>query len=209
MILKQKEIYENVKGKMLNELDAPEKYLTPIVFFGEFDSKTSIDSQIDNYNGPEVYLWALFGKREDEKYATCLQVGASKDGLGEIKDDVDDMFDSDYSISKGTPVVSKNTQFYEDAYEVPENDQNAKLKYLYRMIKEQYSELCFYRIDIDAYLDVDMSAIKNEHVKQVFNMSKSYYAETKFAFETQSLYWNAYRSGVGMDTLLQLISKNE
>lgn len=65
----------------------------------------------------------------------------------------------------------------------------------------------FYKIDIDKYLAVDDMQIENEHVREIFNLSKAYYAETKFAFDTQALYWNAYRSGVGMDTLKQLISK--
>ena len=116
------------------------------------------------------------------------------------------MNDSNYSVLDSGSCVY--TQFYTDVYFVPDEKGVDKSKYLYRKIREDYKKLIFCKIDINKYLNVDDAQIENNHVREVFNLSKAYYAETKFAFDTQSIYWNAYRSGVGMETLKQLISKS-
>lgn len=169
----------------------------------------------------DIFLWALFGENNDG-LVECLQVGASIDGREEIVKDINKMFDKKYdqtTIMNGRMI---NTQFNKEVYKVPiarikdevdmekhqENNEDIdKSKYQYRKIKQEYERLTFYKINVNQYLDIDDNEIKNSHVKDIFELSKYYYAETQFAFETQAIYWNAYRSGVGMERLKQLIPK--
>ena len=182
-----------------------------------------IDSDIVSWKIKEtdIFLWALFGESMD-KHLECLQVGASIDGRDEIEKDIKKMFNEKYeqaTIKNGRFV---NTQFYKEVYKIPiieidkeigaeeeqDNDEKVdKSKYQYRKIKKDYEKLAFYKIDVNKYLGVDAKEIANIHVKDIFELSKYYYAETQFAFETQAIYWNAYRSGVGMERLKQLIPK--
>ena len=152
-----------------------------------------------------MYLWALFGRKDFEKEFECVQVGTSINGRDEIEQDINKMFDENYTISDNIGKKFVNTQFYSEVYLIPDGDGVNKSRYQYRKIKESYKELVFCKIDINKYLEVDDSQIENQHVRNIFNLSKAYYAETKFAFDTQSIYWNAYRAGVGMETLKQLI----
>jgi dephospho-CoA kinase len=202
MNMERKEQYKKEIARKYTELENPEAYLEKIV---EINGENIhwIDTNSD------VYLWALFGKKASKDEAVCLQVGASIEGREEIKQDIEKMQDSNYSVTDANDMTAVNTQFYTDVYYIPcDKDKRVeKTRYQYRKIKEDYAELMFYKIDIDKYLAVDDMKIENEHVREIFNLSKAYYAETKFAFDTQAIYWNAYRSGVGMDTLKQLISK--
>lgn len=195
--MKHKEQYKKVKIKEFSYLELEkENYLIPIVKITE----DKIEWQDEK---SEIYLWALFGKTDlDEKFV-CLQVGASIDGRHEIKGDIAKMNDLVCDVlSSGRSI---DTQFYTDVYFVEDNKGIDKSTYQYRKIKENYKTLIFYKIDINKYLQVKDSEITNPHVRKIFNLSKAYYAETKFAFDTQAMYWNAYRSGVGMETLKQLI----
>ena len=190
-----RELYKEVKIKKFSNFEKVD-YLIPIVKI-ENDVVEWIDKKCD------IYLWGLFGKNDVDKEFTCLQVGASIDGRNEIEKDIDKMLDSDYNVISSGEAI--NTQFYTDVYFVPDKKSIDKSKYQYRKIKEDYNTLFFCKIDINEYLQVDDSEIANEHIRNIFNLSKAYYAETKFAFDTQAIYWNAYRSGVGMETLKKLI----
>jgi hypothetical protein len=202
MNMERKEQYKKEIARKYTELENPEAYLEKIV-----EIKGENIHWIDENS--DVYLWALFGKKASKDEAVCLQVGASIEGREEIKQDIEKMQDSNYSVTDANDMTAVNTQFYTDVYYIPRDKDKRveKTRYQYRKIKEDYAELMFYKIDIDKYLAVDDMKIENEHVREIFNLSKAYYAETKFAFDTQAIYWNAYRSGVGMDTLKQLISK--
>ncbi len=192
-----KELYKNVEIKKFSDFEK-EDYLIPIVKIID-----DIIEWIDKESA--VYLWALFGRKDFEKEFECVQVGASIDGRDEIRQDINKMFDENYTISDNIGKKFVNTQFYSGVYLIPDGDGVNKSRYQYRKIKESYKELVFCKIDINKYLEVDDSQIENQHVRDIFNLSKAYYAETKFAFDTQSIYWNAYRAGVGMETLKQLI----
>lgn len=196
--MEHKELYKDVDIKRFTALETVE-YLIPIVKI-EGDTEEWLDKETD------IYLWALFGKNDSDTEFRCLQVGASIDGRNEIKGDICKMNDSNYSVLDSGSCVY--TQFYTDVYFVPDEKGVDKSKYLYRKIREDYKTLIFCKIDINKYLNVDDAQIENNHVREVFNLSKAYYAETKFAFDTQSIFWNAYRSGVGMETLKQLIPKS-
>lgn len=193
-----KKQYKEVDIKKFTDLEK-ENYLTQIVKIGK-DKIEWVD------NSSDIYLWALFGKNDSDSEFVCLQVGASIKGRDEIEKDIDKMNDLECFVpSSGRSI---NTQFYTDVYFVPDEKGIDKSKYQYRKIKENYKTLIFCKIDINEYLQVDDSEIANEHIRNIFNLSKAYYAETKFAFDTQAIYWNAYRSGVGMETLKQLISES-
>lgn len=196
--MRHKELYKDVEIKRFTALETVE-YLKPIVKI-EGDTEEWIDNESD------VYLWTLLGKNDSNSKYECLQVGASIDGRNEIKDDICKMNDLNCPVLESGRCVY--TQFYADVYFVPNEKNVDKSKYLYRKIREDYKTLIFCKIDINKYLNVDDTEIENNHVREIFNLSKSYYAETKFAFDTQSIYWNAYRSGVGMETLKQLIPKS-
>lgn len=197
MKVQHKELYRDVAIKKYSDFEKANCLFPIVKIMG--DKIEWID------NEDKVYLWALFGKNKSNTDFECLQVGASIDGRGEIETDIKKMFDTDCLVPESGKAI--NTQFYLDAYFVPEKDNIDKSKYQYRKIKEDYDTLIFYKIDINEYLHVDDTQIENQHLREVFNLSKAYYAETKFAFDTQSIYWNAYRSGVGMETLKQLIAK--
>ena len=198
--MKLKENYKNKIKKYRNvgEVD----YLTPIV---------KIEDKIDWINkGDEspIYLWALFGKNDSDDYFECLQVGASIDGRKEIEDDIKKLNSNDNEEILQDSVKEKavNTQFYKEVYFVPDQKGIDKSAYQYRKIKKDYKTLIFCKIDINQYLGIDDVEIENETLRDIFNLSKAYYAETKFAFDTQSIYWSAYRSGVGMESLKQFMN---
>lgn len=196
--VKHKKQYEKVDIKKFSDLEK-ENYLTQIVKIEEDEIEWLDNSSV-------IYLWALFGKNDSDAEFVCLQVGASIDGRNEIEKDIDKMNDLEcFVLSSGRAI---NTQFYTDVYFMPDENGIDKLKYQYRKIKEDYKTLIFCKIDINEYLQVDDSEIGNQHIRNIFNLSKAYYAETKFAFDTQAMYWNAYRSGVGMETLKQLIPES-
>lgn len=196
--MKHKKQYEKVDIKKFSDLEK-ENYLTQIVKIEEDEIEWLDNSSV-------IYLWALFGKNDSDAEFVCLQVGASIDGRNEIEKDIDKMNDLEcFVLSSGRAI---NTQFYTDVYFMPDENGIDKLKYQYRKIKEDYKTLIFCKIDINEYLQVDDSEIGNQYIRNIFNLSKAYYAETKFAFDTQAMYWNAYRSGVGMETLKQLIPES-
>ncbi len=196
MKLEHKELYKDVVIKKYSDFEKIKCLLPVVKIVG--DKIEWIDSE------DKIYLWALFGSKFNTDFE-CLQVGASIDGRDEIDTDIQKMLDTNCSVPESGKLI--NTQFYSEVYYVPKGKNIDKSKYQYRKIKEEYDTLIFYKIDINKYLDVDDTQIENQHLREIFNLSKAYYAETKFAFDTQSIYWNAYRSGVGIETLKQLISK--
>ena len=53
-------------------------------------------------------------------------------------------------------------------------------------------------MNIDAYLGIEQNSSKKmDDVKRVYELGKDYYAESKIAVETDSLFWNYYKSGIG------------
>ncbi|WP_025730758.1 hypothetical protein [Atopobacter phocae] len=69
-----------------------------------------------------------------------------------------------------------------------------KNKYLYRLLKKNYSCLKFYEVNIDKYLNMNTN---NQILDISYDLSKDYVAESKLAIETKAYYWNYYNSGVG------------
>lgn len=205
----KKEQYKKIRAKKRNELDNVDLYLKEIVRFDNKDKLGDIIEKIKNkkLNGKNV--WALFGKinKTDE---VCLQVGAGINIENEIIFDINKMYCEDDSISKSNEALeikSKNTQFYKNVYNINAGDD--KNKYIYRKIRQEYEELIFYYIDIDVYLGIKDFKCDNKAVNNILDLSKMYYAETMFAYETQAIYWNVFRSGVGVETLKLLLSEEK
>lgn len=209
--MKHKDTYKNVVKTEFNVLevekdsewmlycdDKKADYLIPIVKIENDEVKWFKGNANEKIN-----LWVLFGKKKSNKKLDCVQVGSSNNGIKEIETDIKKLFKEEKEQDNKSE-RSLNTQFYTEVYSVPEDEVKHKSCYQYRKIKKDYKTLIFYKIDIDKYLNIHEKQIDNHCLQEIFNLSKPYYAETKFAFETQSIYWNSYRSGLGMDTLKKL-----
>lgn len=205
--IEKKERYKKVIAKKRNELDNADLYLKEIVRFHNKDKLEDIIKEINYEALKSKYVWALFGKINEED-EVCLQVGAGINIKDEIKYDINMMYcecDLISKLNKGLKIKSKNTQFYENVYKINYGDD--KNRYIYRKIRQEYEELIFYAIDIDVYLEIKDFKCDNITVNNILDLSKIYYAETKFAYETQAIYWNVFRSGIGVETLKILLNE--
>lgn len=205
----KKEQYKKLSAKKRNELDNADSYLKEIVRFNNKEKLGNVIEKIKNKKLNAKYVWALFGKI-NEVDEICLQVGAGINIEDEIISDINKMYCEDDSISKSNKALkikSKNTQFYKNVYKI--NDGDDKNRYIYRKIRQEYEELIFYYIDIDVYLGIKDFKCDNKAVNNILALSKMYYAETMFAYETQAIYWNVFRSGVGLETLKMLLNEEK
>ena len=163
--------------------------------------------KINQYGRDKKCVWILFGKCRDEYVA--LQVGevAIERAAKEILSDIRAMYAKDeYSInlmSEEDELTIIDTEFYENTYAV--KDVSKKRVYAYRKMRDDFDELIIYQLKIDDYLGLSSGIHKKEECEKVRNelieMTKSYYAESKLAYETQARYWNPYYSGVGYESL--------
>ena len=160
-------------------------------------------------------VWILIGKDKSEKYR-ALNVAQSEDIKKEIVSDVKAMFNSEYK--KNCPIqrdiqweINNNLDVIKNPVESNPSAQGKtfiyqknqdKNPYLYRFLFKTYSDLVIYEVDIDSYLGIDESSISNQVIKDIFAFGKDYYAESRLAVETQALYWNYYRSGIGKRSYL-------
>ena len=148
-------------------------------------------------------VWALFGSNKEDEWE-CLQVGASVNGA---KDEIMNCLRLMMNSQENTQdkCVSVHTQFYTDVYKIPDNSYKNKSKYSYRKMYDDFENLIFCSIDVDNYLDFKQEEIKSNIINNMVNITKMNYAEAQFAYETQAIYWNAYRSGIDMKTLKMLL----
>ena len=180
-----------------------EKYLDFLVNI----TKKSNDIKINRYGNDKKCVWILFGKSGDEYIA--LQVGevAIERAVNEIVSDIDAMYSKDeYSfglMSDEEELTIIDTEFYKNTYAV--KDEKKKRSYAYRKMRDDFEELLIYQLRIDEYLGLDSGLYANKECENVrselIEMTKSYYAEAKLAYETQARYWNPYYSGVGYESL--------
>ena len=116
-------------------------------------------------------LWAIFGKRRDNKDWICLQVGSSVDIVQELR--------SILRLMIARPEVKKiSTQFQKDAYTFYLHKDKTSVKY--RSVYRMCEEFDVYEIKVDSY-------IGNEDIGQY---DKINYAEVKFAYEHKAWLWN-------------------
>lgn len=137
-------------------------------------SKSDLNELLKNYNtlyNTDKGLWAIFGKGNGIDKWTCLQVGSSKD----IKSELREIFR--LMVSEPQKQVKK-TIFHENVYDFWTYSDKASVKYrsMYNLCKE----FVVYEIDIPTYLE-DINVEGYNPVE---------YAEVKFAYETEALYWN-------------------
>lgn len=187
--MQKKELYKNKSHISFNELD---EYFSVII---EFDSNSMLSKIIkkiisnkEDINKSEV--WALFGYEKDW---TCLQVAKSIDIFSEIIDDIKLMYNDEVSlVDYSMWTITKNTEFYLDTYRVKETTKN-KSYYMYRIIKNKYSKFKVCVLDIDKYLGINnIDSEINNNVSDIISLGKGHFAEAKFAYETQAIYWNKY-----------------
>lgn len=184
-------------GKTFKDSDFEKTYFSLIV---KFDSKQEIDTFKENsLLKSDDHLWALFGKNDEESWV-CLQVGATIGSIiEEIESDIVLMKEENEDDAE-KEFISVNTQFYENTYEVPKGKARDRRKYRYKKIHNDYEKLAFYSINIDAYLGLE-ERDDCKIIKEMIAISKMNYAEAKFAFETQAIYWNALRCGIDMKAI--------
>lgn len=138
--------------------------------------------------------------KNDEESWVCLQVGATIGSIiEEIESDIVLMKEENEDDAE-KEFISVNTQFYENTYEVPKGKARDRRKYRYKKIHNDYEKLAFYSINIDAYLGLE-ERDDCKIIKEIIAISKMNYAEAKFAFETQAIYWNALRCGIDMKAI--------
>lgn len=165
------------------------------------------DIKINQYGRDKKCVWILFGKCGDEYVA--LQVGevaierAKKEILSDIKVMYSEVEYSFNAMSEEDELTIIDTEFYKNTYAV--KDVKQKRVYAYRKMRDDFDELIIYQLKIDDYLGLNNGINIKEECEIVRNelieMTKSYYAESKLAYETQARYWNPYYSGVGYESL--------
>lgn len=165
------------------------------------------DIKINQYGRDKKCVWILFGKCGDEYVA--LQVGevaierAKKEILSDIKAMYSEVEYSFNAMSEEDELTIIDTEFYKNTYAV--KDVKQKRVYAYRKMRDDFDELIIYQLKIDDYLGLNNGINIKEGCEIVRNelieMTKSYYAESKLAYETQARYWSPYYSGVGYESL--------
>lgn len=165
------------------------------------------DIRINQYGNDKKCVWILYGKLKGEYVA--LQVGevVVERAAKEILSDIKAMYaNEEYSVSAMSDeeeLIIIDTEFYKNTYAV--KDVKYKRFYAYRKMREDFEELLIYQLKIDDYLGLSNDNCDKEGCEKVryelIEMTKSYYAEAKLAYETQARYWNPYYSGVGYESL--------
>ena len=176
----------------------------------EICQKESAIKSVENIKiGTEKCVWVLYSDNE------ILQVGEVESHRlkQELTSDIEDMYaDRKYSIETiedDCPLIALDTAFYLNTYWVRDDDNITKdrNKYMYRKIREENSKLSISIIDTDKYLKIKEVGTTLE--KQMIEMTKSYFAESKIAYYSQAKYWNVFYSGVGYKALELFRNQNE
>lgn len=170
-------------------------------------------------------VWILIGKDQKSEYIS-LMVAQSEDIQEEIIKNVGAMLNRNYEKQKEKTDkwdFNKEIRYNLDVIESPQiavinstgskytyPKGRAKIKslYLYRYLKKTYKELLIYEIDIDKYLEIINLDGIDENIRNIFQFGKDYYAESRLATETNSLFWNYYNSGVGKRAYLYFKNNN-
>lgn len=207
LIFRKKEKYEKIIPKVLSDFSID--VLDKILSIDENTDLASIDlSKIINQKHGEKRVWALFGICKDKNEGICLQVAESKNIVKEINRNIELMFEQEKNkyIHAKAEKTYRDTQFYKNTYYIYNGKK--KRECIYNKMRSDYIELIFYELNIDKYLDLNGFIDQNPNINEIIQVSKSYFAETKFAYETQSIYWNSYRSGIGVECLKNLIKRS-
>lgn len=206
-MLVRKKIYSE-KIEKIKAKEEMEKYLKKRIIIEKLTAKDNIIKTIEEKISDDDRLWILVGCKENRW--ECLQVATSKNVKTEICADIDVMFSSEYkkliAMDKHKKLKPFNTQFYKNVYmkHIGE-DKNA---YIYGKIREgllndEYDSLGIYVVDYEKFLSFEGKMFEGK------KLDERYAAEALFAFQTQAIYWNAYRGGDDMKALNVLLQINQ
>lgn len=175
-----------------------------------FEKHKIVEDDIYGYKGR---VWMLIGKRSDDVSSESLMVAQSENIHAEILEDVNSMYNAEYIKQKEKQNewgMEKEIKYNLDVIKSPQiakinsNDniylfqkghEKIKNQYLYRYLKKTYKILKIYEIEIDKYINPSFNIEHRE--KDIYELAKDYYVESKLAVETNSLFWDYYKSGVG------------
>jgi hypothetical protein len=161
-------------------------------------------------------VWILIGKKSEKSKFESLMVAQSENIYKEIIININCMYNKDYikqyekdqdwnlekeikynlDFIKSPQKEKSNTK--SNFYLYPKEQFKYKKRYLLRRLKKEYRYLKIYEVDIDVYLKTSFMLDENE--RNIYELAKDYYVEAKLAFETEPVYWNYYKSGVGKRT---------
>lgn len=166
---KGRENYEKLlKNKILNEICNISKCISLKDSLEEIDVYANSKTFIDNKPSREEAgrVWILVS--ELNEISRVLTLGQSIDIIKEIK-----------RLTRACYEEYLHYNQYHEFY-------------------EQYEKLTFYEIKIDEYLKMmhNVSDIKNDIVKLIYDLGKEYFVEAEVAYTTSAMYWNYYNSGM-------------
>lgn len=145
-------------------------------------------------------VWLLYAKDNTNQWQ-CLQVGHSKNNVvEEITTIVDYLFQNNkQNIQKDD---FTNSVFYQKV--CPSKKGEEYRKFLYSsIIGNDYTEfkICF--LDVDKYLGIQNCEKNNfdTDADRIIQICKNQFAEAKIAYQTLSIYWRKYSSGIDGQTL--------
>lgn len=178
-----------------------------------------------NHDGLYGRVWILIGENEKSEYFS-LMVAQSENIQEEIEIDVGAMLNLEYKKQKKKAKKwnwDKEIRYNLDVIKAPQIAEinstgnsyvyqkgHAKIKsqYLYRYLMKKHKRLLIYEIDIDKYLKIKNLDNIDENINNIYLFGKDYYVESKLAVETNSLFWNYYKSGVGKRAYLYFRNMN-
>lgn len=178
-----------------------------------------------NPDGLYGRVWILIGENEKSEYFS-LMVAQSENIQEGIEIDVGAMLNLEYKKQNEKAKNwnwDKEIRYNLDVIKAPQiakinstgksyvyQKGHAKIKsqYLYRYLMKKHRKLLIYEIDIDKYLKIETLDNIDENIKNIYLFGKDYYVESKLAVETNSLFWNYYKSGVGKRAYLYFRNMN-
>lgn len=158
------------------------------------DKEGNYNHELPTIENPTSRVWIMFAS-EDKKLWDCVQVAQSKkEVLNEINEAIKFSFDYNY----GTNVELGNSLFYENVCPKLTSEEKKQYRhYLYSKIGREYTYIKICLLDVDKYLGITQKTqdITTE-AGRLIEICKNQYAEALIAYQTLSVYWNSYRSGV-------------
>ena len=207
--MKDKESYNKFIPKLYNEELLKNHFKETMCFSRkEFNNKSIINQKLIKFPIVGHEVWALFGKEKTGEWR-CLQVGQSKNKVKAEIESLIEFMSYDYnqlveSIKDG--VRNRDSTFYSNIYQSSKEEKN---KFLYSHIASQYDEFQLGLLDIDKYLGIKNLKFENKHISNIMKIAKPLYAEAKLAFETKSIYWTMFNSGVDGQAIMIFLGDNK
>jgi hypothetical protein len=176
---------DNRRRKIINSSTASDnilKYINKQVFIKIFEPH--------DVNGKEQ-LEDFFEKTKENNNVTrefgCTWILLEKKG---------DIYKA-ITLGQSQDIRNELLGIYRDMKSISLSSDKPKRKY-YRTLYEKDTNLCFYKVDIDLYMNIFWNNYKDDSQNNLFyEISKDYFAEAMLAYFTGAIDWN-YSFG-GMD----------